>query len=46
MRLSPYGLKMTPKGKGRDDLIFVFDLPGNTKCCEMCILGRERDKMK
>ena len=44
--MKPYGLKMTSKVKGKDDLIFVFDLPGNTKVCVKLILGRERDKVE
>jgi hypothetical protein len=37
---------MTPKGKVEDDLIFVFDLPCNTKARVKFFLGRESDKVK
>ncbi len=44
--MKPCGLKMTPKVKGKDYLIFLFDLPDNTKVCVKLILGRERDKVE
>ena len=44
--MKSHSFKMTPKVKGKDDLILVFDLPGNTKVCVKLILGRESDKVE
>jgi hypothetical protein len=36
---------MTPQGKVKDDLIFVFDLRCNTKACVKSFVGRVSDKV-